>query len=133
MTANGSRAASPPLHTTTVRFDVDLWARLCLHTVRLGVGKGTLINMAVREFIARREAAQQLEPAIQEAVSGLEQRLRRIEAVLRGRREARAVQLMRVTSQLVPLRPGHSAVCWSWSTASASRPMGAGVHACSRR
>lgn len=76
----------PPLHTTTVRFDVDLWARLCLHAMRLGVGKSTLVNMAVREFVARREAAQQVDPTIEETVSGLEWRLQRIEAVLRGRR-----------------------------------------------
>jgi hypothetical protein len=90
MTANDRPpAASRPLHTTTVRFDADLWDRVCLHSTMLSVGKATLINTAVRELIVRREAAQQVEPTIQESVVGLARRLSRLETAM-GFRAGRA-------------------------------------------
>lgn len=44
-----------PLHTTTVRFDADLWRRLCAIAEWLDVARAQVIRAAVREFVVRVE------------------------------------------------------------------------------
>jgi predicted transcriptional regulator len=44
-----------PLHTTTVRFDADLWRRLCAVARVMDVPRAQLIRAAVREFVVRVE------------------------------------------------------------------------------
>ncbi len=44
------------LHTTTVRFDADLWRRLCAIAEWLDIARAQLIRAAVREFVVRVEA-----------------------------------------------------------------------------
>lgn len=57
-------------HTTTVRFDADLWERLCEVADRLGIARAALIRDATREHIARIEHADRL-TQIEEQVRGL--------------------------------------------------------------
>lgn len=45
-----------PLHTTTVRFDADLWRRLCAIADWLDIARAQLIRAAVREFVVRVES-----------------------------------------------------------------------------
>lgn len=69
-----------PLHTTTVRFDADLWRRLGVLAERLQVPKAELIRSGVREHVVRVETGEQ-RPAVVAALR-LERRLRRVELVL---------------------------------------------------
>jgi predicted DNA-binding protein len=75
-------------HTTTVRFDADLWERLCELADRLGIARAALIRDATREHITRIEHTDrltQLEQHVRElmrTVAGLSQRLREL---FRGR------------------------------------------------
>lgn len=75
-------------HATTVRFDADLWERLCELADRLGVARAALIRDATREHITRIEHTDrltQLEEQVREpmrTVAGLSQRLREL---FRGR------------------------------------------------
>jgi len=73
-----------PTHTTTARFDADLWARLCLYAVQLNMSKGALIRAAVREFLARLDVEQQLEERVSGRLAEQDRRLGRIEEVLGG-------------------------------------------------
>ena len=45
---------------TTVRFDADLWARLCSAADRLGVHRAELVRDATREHVARLDQADRL-------------------------------------------------------------------------
>lgn len=75
-------AAVRPMHTTTVRFDADLWARLCLWCAALGLSKAELIRAAVREFIARLDLEPQLEERMGDRLADQERRLGRVEAIV---------------------------------------------------
>jgi predicted transcriptional regulator len=57
-------------HTTTVRFDRDLWERLCEIADRLGIARAALIRDATREHIARIEHTDRL-AQLEEQVRGL--------------------------------------------------------------
>jgi hypothetical protein len=56
MSATPTDSGARPLHTTTVRFDWDLWRRLSAQAERMSVPKAALIVAAVREFVVRLEA-----------------------------------------------------------------------------
>jgi predicted transcriptional regulator len=63
-------ADEPSLHTTTVRFDPDLWARLGLAAEELAVARSALIRDATREHVTRMEYEDRL-AALEEQVHGL--------------------------------------------------------------
>lgn len=73
------------LHTTTVRFDADLWRRLCAIADRLGVARAALIRAAVREYVARIEREDRLTlvegqlDGLMSTVGSMAGRLRRVE------------------------------------------------------
>lgn len=58
------------LHTTTVRFDADLWRRLCDIADQLGVARAALIRAAVREYVARIEHEDRL-TLVEDQLEGL--------------------------------------------------------------
>jgi predicted transcriptional regulator len=64
------RRDESPQHTTTVRFDGDLWERLCEVADRLGIARAALIRDATREHIARIEHTDRL-AQLEEQVRGL--------------------------------------------------------------
>lgn len=45
---------------TTVRFDADLWERLCVAADRLGVHRAELVRDATREHVARLDQTDRL-------------------------------------------------------------------------
>jgi metal-responsive CopG/Arc/MetJ family transcriptional regulator len=45
---------------TTVRFDADLWGRLCAAADRLGVHRAELVRDATREHVARLDQTDRL-------------------------------------------------------------------------
>lgn len=47
-------------HVTTVRFDADLWERLCAAADRLGVHRAELVRDATREHVARLDQVDRL-------------------------------------------------------------------------
>ncbi|WP_148261015.1 ribbon-helix-helix domain-containing protein [Conexibacter woesei] len=47
-------------HVTTVRFDADLWERLCATADRLGVHRAELVRDATREHVARLDQTDRL-------------------------------------------------------------------------
>jgi metal-responsive CopG/Arc/MetJ family transcriptional regulator len=73
-------------HTTTVRFDADLWARLCEVADRLGVNRSELVRDATREHLVRLEHRDRL-TQLEERVDGLAQT---IVLLSRGLRALRA-------------------------------------------
>ncbi len=64
------RRDESPQHTTTVRFDSDLWERLCEIADRLGIARAAFIRDATREHIARIEHTDRL-AQLEEQVRGL--------------------------------------------------------------
>ncbi|HEY4278627.1 MAG TPA: CopG family transcriptional regulator [Conexibacter sp.] len=55
---------------TTVRFDADLWERLCEIADRLGIARAALIRDATREHISRIEHTDRL-TQLEDQVRGL--------------------------------------------------------------
>ncbi|MDO8213464.1 hypothetical protein [Conexibacter sp. CPCC 206217] len=67
-----------------MRFDDELWNRICLYADVLGVANAALIRAAVREYLTRIEADRQLGWSLREQVAKLLVRVRRIEKAVYG-------------------------------------------------
>lgn len=84
-------AQQQPMHTTTVRFDADFWARLGRIALWLQLPKAEVIRSGTREHVVRLESGEQvLDMVAGPRLLRVERRLDRVEAIVAGRRGAGA-------------------------------------------